>query len=128
MERGASLDIGPLGAVPGDAAQLTQVVMNLVSNAIRYGGDAPRVEVRGTPKQSMLYLTVRDHGPGITVEDRERVFELFQRLHTQEEVAGTGIGLALSRRIAEHHGGSLRVVDSDGPGATFELQLPLRAG
>jgi signal transduction histidine kinase len=127
IERTATLDIGPLGAVPGDEAQLTQVLTNLIANAFRYGGERPRVEVQAAPDRSVLRLTVRDYGPGIPSDDRERVFELFQRLHTQEEAPGTGMGLALSRRIAEHHGGTLRVVETDGQGATLELRLPLRA-
>lgn len=120
-ERGATFEVATLPAVAGDEAQLSQVFQNLFANAIRYSSGAPRVVVTASRGEEGVTVDVRDHGCGIPIEQRERVFEVFQRLHTQNEVAGTGLGLALCQRIMERHGGRIEVVDTDGPGTTIRL-------
>ncbi|WP_290818794.1 PAS domain S-box protein [Halovivax sp.] len=121
----AVISMEALPTVEGDASQLRQVFQNLLDNAIQYSGDEPpRVHVAAERRGDEWEVSVRDEGIGIDVEDQERVFEVFQRLHTREEHDGTGIGLALCERIVERHGGEIRVESAPGEGATFTLTLP----
>jgi signal transduction histidine kinase len=107
--------------VEADAAQLRAVFHNLLANAIRYRSDEPlRIEV-GTAGDA---LYVRDNGRGIDPHDHERVFELFRRGASAGDVEGVGIGLALSRRIVEAHGGELWLESAPGRGTTFFFTLP----
>ena len=120
-EAGAELVREPLPPVEADAAQLRAVFHNLLANAIRYRSDQLlRIEV-GTADGA---LYVRDNGRGIDPHDHERVFELFRRGASAGEVDGVGIGLALSRRIVEAHGGELWLESSPGHGTTFFFTLP----
>lgn len=124
-ESGARVDVGPLPIVRGDATQLSVLFQNLLSNAIKYGGDGPpRVRIEADLRDGNAVVHVRDHGIGIERVYRRQVFELFQRLHGRNEYSGTGIGLALCRRIAELHGGSIEIADVDGAGTLFVLTLP----
>lgn len=123
-ERGAEITTDPLPTVHGDATQLRQLLQNLLSNAIEYSDGAPRVHVSAAEGPSGWTVSVRDGGIGIDPDDQARVFEIFQRLHTREEHAGTGIGLALCKRIVERHGGELRVESTPGEGSTFSFTIP----
>ena len=128
-ETDATVQVEELPHVEGDREQLDQLFQNLLSNALEYSGDEPpRVSVTAErdagPKAT---ISVRDEGVGIEPEDNERIFELFQRLHTQEEHSGTGIGLALCERIVERHGGEIWVDSEPGEGATFSFTLPTAA-
>ncbi|WP_436344770.1 PAS domain-containing protein [Natronorubrum sp. FCH18a] len=139
-ESGAEITAEPLPRVAGDPSQLRQVVQNLLDNAIEYSGDEPpRVHVtaepRGReweisvePRGREWEISVRDEGIGIDPDDADRIFEVFQRLHSQEEHAGTGIGLALCRRIVERHGGEITVDSEPGEGTTFSVTLPAADG
>jgi len=114
-----------LPRVNGDDRQLRQVFQNLLSNAITYSGDEPpEIHVTATPQERMWKISVHDTGIGIDPDQQDRVFELFQRLHGQQEHSGTGIGLALCRRIIERHGGEIWVESEPGEGATFSCTLP----
>ncbi|WP_247002092.1 PAS domain S-box protein [Halosolutus gelatinilyticus] len=124
-ESDAEIAVGPLPRVVGDPSQLRQVFQNLLDNAIEYSGDEPpRVHVAAERAGSMWEVSVRDEGIGIDSEDTERVFEVFQRLHSRKEHDGTGIGLALCQRIVERHGGEIRVDSERGEGTTFSFTLP----
>ncbi|TYL40422.1 PAS domain-containing sensor histidine kinase [Natronococcus pandeyae] len=124
-ETDAEITTEPLPRVEGDAEQLRQVFQNLLSNAIEYSGDGPpRIHVETERTGSKWRVSVRDEGIGIDPDDQDRVFEVFQRLHSQDEGSGTGIGLALTRRIVERHGGEIRVDSEPGEGATFSFTLP----
>ncbi|WP_226007973.1 PAS domain S-box protein [Natrinema salinisoli] len=123
-EHDAEITVEELPTVEGDASQLRQLFQNLLKNAIEYSGDEPpRVDVSATRSGEEWTLSVTDEGIGIDPEDQERIFKVFERLHTQEEHAGTGIGLALCKRIVERHGGEIWVDSTPSDGATFSLTL-----
>ncbi len=124
-EHDAEITAESLPTVMGDASQLRQVFQNLLENALEYSGDdPPRVHIDAERTGDEWTISVSDSGIGIDVDDNERVFEVFQRLHTPEEHTGTGIGLALCRRIVERHGGEIWVDSEPGEGATFWFTLP----
>ncbi|MFC7238355.1 PAS domain-containing protein [Saliphagus sp. GCM10025317] len=124
-ESNAVIVTDDLPRVNGDASQLRQLFQNLLSNAIEYRGDEPpQIDVTAEQAGEHWVLTVRDEGVGIDREDAERIFEVFQRLHTHEEHPGTGIGLALCERIVERHGGEIWVESEPNEGATFSFTLP----
>ena len=125
-ESDAEITTESLPCVEGDDSQLRQVFQNLVSNAIEYSGDdPPRIHISAEPDGEKRVISVSDEGIGIDADDTDRIFEVFQRLHSQEEHAGTGIGLALCRRIVERHGGEIGVESDPGEGTTFYFTLPL---
>ncbi|WP_254763517.1 PAS domain S-box protein [Natrinema marinum] len=124
-ERDADISVEPLPCVEGDESQLRQVFQNLLSNALEYSGDEPpRVRVSAERTDGAWEVAVADEGIGIDPDDQERIFRVFQRLHAPEKHAGTGIGLALCKRIVERHGGEIRVDSTPGEGATFSVTLP----
>ena len=96
-----------------------------MSNAIKYNdGDLPRVEIDAEERLASWEFTVADNGIGIDPNKTDRIFEVFRRLHTDEEYPGTGIGLSLCQEIVEHHGGEIRVQSERGDGSTFHVTLP----
>ncbi|GAB3035508.1 PAS domain S-box protein [Natronobiforma cellulositropha] len=114
----------PLPTVEGDRSQLRQVFQNVLDNAIEYSGDdPPRITVSAERAGEEWVISVSDEGIGIDPADADRVFDVFQRLHTHDEYAGTGIGLALCRRIVERHGGEIWVESESSGGATFSFTL-----
>ncbi|WP_226482579.1 PAS domain S-box protein [Natrinema amylolyticum] len=124
-ETDAEITTTELPRVEGDASQLRQVLQNLVNNAITYSGDEPpRVHVGARRRDGEWVISVRDEGIGIDPADQERVFSIFDRLHSRTEYDGTGIGLALCERIVERHGGDIWVDSDPGEGATFSFTLP----
>ena len=122
-----SLDAPPQLPFTGDALRLEQVVLNLLTNALRYGGSAP-VAVRLSTGGRQAVLSVRDGGPGIAPADQERIFLQFERGSEANAKPGLGLGLFISRQIAEAHAGSLTVRSAPGEGAEFLLHLPLPSG
>ncbi|QDE86929.1 histidine kinase [Myxococcus xanthus] len=125
QETRASVEHGPLPAVLADETQLTQLFQNLVGNALKFHGAAPpRVRVRAEPRGEEVRFTVRDWGIGISPEYFERIFVIFQRLHGKEEYPGTGIGLAICKKIVERHGGHIGVESQPGEGTAFWFTLP----
>ncbi|TWT51132.1 Phytochrome-like protein cph1 [Rubripirellula amarantea] len=109
----------------GDPAQLTQLLMNLIGNAIKYHREKPVVHVSTTANDNEVTLSVKDNGIGIADVYHERIFEVFRRLHTSSEYPGTGIGLAVCRRIVKRHGGRIWVESAEGVGSTFHVTLPV---
>jgi hypothetical protein len=120
---------GPLPTVDGDATLLTALFQNLVGNALKYHDPArpPRIEISATRQGSNWRFTVADNGIGIDRQYAERIFTIFQRLHLRDKYGGTGIGLALCRKIVEFHRGKIWLAESEGPGATFAFLIPERA-
>ena len=120
--------IDPLPAVRGDAAMLRQVFVNLLSNAVKYSGkqDVARIAVRhvGTEPDKVV-VAVQDNGAGFDMAFADKLFGVFQRLHHAEEFEGTGIGLAIVRRIVTRHGGRIWAESAPGEGATFTFTLPV---
>ena len=125
-EEGARYGIGVEGAsvlVRGERALLRRMLRNLIDNARRHGGDA--VEVKAGPYGRNARVDVRDHGPGVPEGERERIFEPFYRLPGSAETGrGSGLGLALVRQIARHHGGAVQCRAAEGGGSLFTIELP----
>ncbi|MGB2723471.1 MAG: ATP-binding protein [Nitrospira sp.] len=114
----------PLPAVMGDDKQLAQLFQNLLSNAVKFGGaQPPRIHISAKQTDGEWLFSVRDHGIGLDPQYADRIFVIFQRLHTREEYPGTGIGLAICKKIVERHGGRIWVESELGKGATFYFTL-----
>ena len=123
----AEVAVGPLPVVSGDATQLGQVFQNLIVNAIKFHGERPpRIDVSASEAGGEWVFAVRDNGIGIAPEYFERIFIIFQRLHTIEEYGGTGIGLAICKKIVERHGGRIWLESRPGEGSTFYFSIPRR--
>ncbi|ELY47092.1 PAS domain S-box protein [Natronorubrum bangense] len=123
-EHDAEITAEPLPCVEGDGNQLRQVFQNILSNAIEYAGDdPPRIDVSAHRAGSKWAISVSDEGIGIDPDDTDRIFGLFNRLHAAGEHDGSGIGLALCKRIIERHGGRIWVDSVPGDGATFSFTL-----
>ncbi|HVE67834.1 MAG TPA: ATP-binding protein [Solirubrobacteraceae bacterium] len=126
-ETGAEIEVGPLPVVVGDRRELTQLFQNLLSNAVKFvRSGPPRVQVTARRVDGEWEMLVRDNGIGIDPRHAERVFKMFQRLHGREEYPGTGIGLAICKKIAERHGGDIDVTAAAGGGSEFRVTLPVR--
>jgi len=124
-ESGAIVNVGSLPRVRGDAVQLTQVFQNLIGNAVKFRGQNPtRIEVAADRQGQEWIIHVRDNGIGIPAGEFERIFVIFQRLHTRREYPGTGMGLAICKKIVERHGGRIWVESEVGKGTTFLVALP----
>jgi light-regulated signal transduction histidine kinase (bacteriophytochrome) len=126
LERGATITHGPLGTVDGDATQLGQLLQNLVANAIKFARpDTPaEVHIGRIDEPREWHVVVRDNGIGIEERHAERIFKMFGRLHGREDYAGTGIGLAICRRIADRHSGRIWVESAPGTGSAFHVSIP----
>lgn len=126
-ETGAEVTHGPLPTVLADESQLGQVIQNLIANAIRFRAEAPpRVHVSAERGDLEWTLSVRDNGIGVAPEHAQRIFVIFQRLHGRTDYPGTGIGLAVCKKIVERHGGRIWVDSELGRGATFKFTIPLQ--
>lgn len=124
-EEGAKVEVGPLPTVMADNSQMTQLFQNLMANAIKFHGNDPiRIEIRAEKLGGEYTFFIRDNGIGIPPEYFEKIFGMFQRLHANEQFAGTGIGLAICRRIVEGHGGRIWVESEVGRGSTFFFTIP----
>jgi len=125
-ESGAVVDVAPLPTVLADEDQVAQLIQNLVGNAVKFRapGMAPRIRVSATPPSSgTVTVSVADNGIGIESRHHDRIFVIFQRLHAAGQYPGSGIGLALAKRIVERHGGRIWVESEVGRGSTFRFTL-----
>lgn len=125
-EEGDTVEVDPLPVVMADPSQLELVFLNLIGNALKYRrSDVPaRIRVRADREGSFWRFSVQDNGIGIDPAYFDRIFVMFQRLHTRDEYEGTGIGLAIVKKVVERHGGKVRVESVLGEGSTFFFTLP----
>ncbi|HET9598561.1 MAG TPA: ATP-binding protein [Anaeromyxobacteraceae bacterium] len=125
-ESRAAVTRGPLPSVTGNASRLAQVFQNLVGNAIKFRkrDETPSIHVAAAPLARDWLFSVRDNGIGIDPQYLDRIFVIFQRLHTRAEYPGTGIGLSICKKVIERHGGRIWVESQPGAGATFQFTLP----
>ena len=123
-DAGATVEIGELPAVDGFGPHLLQLFQNLIGNALKFRRDEPpRVEVACDRSGTTPVFRVADNGIGIAPEHRDRVFEVFKRLHARDEFVGTGIGLAVCKKVVERHGGRIWIESEPGRGTTFLFTL-----
>jgi signal transduction histidine kinase len=125
-EAQANVSRGQLPTVQGDPMQLTQLLQNLIGNAVKFrkAGTPPQVRVDSARDGGQWQVWVEDNGIGIAPQHTERIFEVFQRLHGRDEYPGTGIGLAICKKIVERHGGQIHVESEEGKGSKFVFSLP----
>jgi chemotaxis family two-component system sensor kinase Cph1 len=123
-ESGARVSHDPLPRVMGDLVQLSQLFQNLIGNALKFRGEHPPAIHIGAKRQNTEWVfSVRDNGIGIEPQYYKRIFQIFQRLHSRNEYPGTGIGLAICKRIIERHDGRIWVESRFGKGTTFFFTL-----
>jgi light-regulated signal transduction histidine kinase (bacteriophytochrome) len=124
-ESGAVITHDPLPTVMADALQLEQVFRNLVGNAIKFHGEQPpQIHVSVDQRGEEWLFSVRDNGIGIDSQYADRIFTIFERLHATKDYPGTGIGLAICKKVVERHGGRIWVESQAGTGATFYFTIP----
>ncbi len=131
LEKAALVTHDPLPAVLADKTQLTQLFQNLIGNGIKYQktSGVPQVHISATRKGGNQWtFSVKDNGLGIEAQYFDKIFGMFQRLHKREEFEGTGIGLAICKKIVERHGGQISVESQPGEGSTFHFALAASAG
>jgi signal transduction histidine kinase len=126
MDSGTVLTHGDLPQVMGDRRQLIQLFQNLISNALKFqNGNVPEVHISSQTVGKDWRISIRDNGIGIAPEHTERIFQMFRRLHTRDEYPGNGMGLAISKKIVERHGGRIWFDSEPSKGATFSFTIPL---
>ncbi len=125
-ENKATVSYDPLPEVMADSTQLAQVFQNLIANGIKFHSEeTPKIHISAEKKASEWVFSVQDNGIGIDPQYSEKIFEVFKRLHKKEEYPGTGIGLAVCKKIVERHGGRIWVESELGKGSTFYFTLPI---
>jgi len=121
-----TITVGPLPACQGDEDMLKQVWLNMIGNALKYSSKTadPRIEIGFTGNHNGTIYFVRDNGAGFDMQYADKLFKVFQRLHSQEEFEGTGVGLALVKRVIDKHRGEVRAESAPGQGAIFYFSMP----
>jgi light-regulated signal transduction histidine kinase (bacteriophytochrome) len=121
----ATITHDALPALSVDVTQIMQLFQNLIGNALKFHGESPpRIHVGAQSEPGRWVFSVRDNGIGIEPQYYEKIFHIFQRLHTRKDYPGTGIGLAICKRIVERHGGTIWVESQPGQGSTFFFAIP----
>jgi light-regulated signal transduction histidine kinase (bacteriophytochrome) len=124
-DSGGQVTVGDLPTIMGDRSQLVQLVQNLIGNGLTYHGDKPpNIHVSAEHRGKEWIFSICDNGIGIDPNHYEQIFEIFKRLHDQTEYPGTGIGLAVCRRVVDRHGGRIWVKSEPGHGSTFHFTIP----
>jgi PAS domain S-box-containing protein len=126
-DRNCRIDSDELPVVFADKNQMVQLLQNLISNGIRYSEKDPHINIRVRKEDSYYVFSVKDEGIGIESQYFDKIFEIFRRLHVVDKYSGTGIGLAICKRIVENHNGKIWVESEIGKGSTFYFTLPIAA-
>lgn len=126
-QSGGTVDLGPLPQIEADPAQMRQLFLNLIGNALKFQkpGIPPSVSITAASEGNECVISVSDNGIGFDAKFKDKIFGIFQRLHGRDEYEGTGIGLAICRRIVERHQGKISAESVSGQGASFRIELPL---
>jgi light-regulated signal transduction histidine kinase (bacteriophytochrome) len=125
QENNATISHENLPTVRADSSQMTRLFQNLIGNAIKFRSEhKPKIHISANNLDGTCHFSVRDNGIGIEPQYFERIFVIFQRLHTRTEYPGTGIGLSLCKKIVERHGGQIWVKSESGAGTTFHFTIP----
>ncbi len=126
QESNALITNDPLPVIIADEAQLVHLFQNLISNAIKFKrkGKNPKIHISGETHQQEWLFSIQDNGIGIDQKYFDRIFIIFQRLHKRESYGGTGIGLAICKKIIQRHGGRIWVKSKPGKGSTFYFSIP----
>ena len=128
-ENRADIFVGSLPTIEADQLQMSQLMQNLVGNAIKFhGSERPMIQIVSKPGVREWTFSVKDNGIGLNTQYVDKIFQMFQRLHTKEEYPGTGVGLAIAKKIVERHGGRIWVESEEGKGATFFFTIPKLGG
>jgi PAS domain S-box-containing protein len=126
------MEVSPLGTIDADALQMRQLFQNLIGNALKFHkeGESPVIRIQGRPPNDAslprLEITIADNGIGFDQKYADRIFVIFQRLHGRSQYEGTGVGLAVCKKIVERHGGVITAESKPGEGATFTILLPVK--
>ncbi|MDX6665199.1 MAG: hypothetical protein QOG68_1405 [Solirubrobacteraceae bacterium] len=125
-ERNAEVTHDPLGEAAGEAGQLAQVLQNLIANGMKFTADGvrPKVHVSAEHNGDRVRISVRDNGIGVDTDRADQIFKMFQRLHSSDEYPGTGIGLAIAKKIIDRHNGQITVESAPGGGSVFTFDIP----
>jgi PAS domain S-box-containing protein len=126
MERNATISVRKLPVMFADESQIIQLVQNLIENGLKFSSGDPMIIISAKSDNDMHVFSFKDNGIGIEPQYFDRIFQIFQRLHTKEEYTGTGIGLAICLRIVERHGGKIWVESKRGKGSTFYFSIPAK--
>jgi PAS domain S-box-containing protein len=128
-ESKADIFVGPLPTIIADELQMSQLMQNLIGNAIKFhGSERPMVQIVAKSGVREWTFSVKDNGIGLNTEYSDKIFQMFQRLHTKDRYPGTGVGLAIAKKIVERHGGRIWVESEEGKGATFFFTIPKIGG
>jgi signal transduction histidine kinase len=129
QESDAKISRGDLPVIVADRSQMVQLFQNLIGNAIKFqGAHPPQIEITAEREEGSWRFSIQDNGIGIAAEHVNEVFGIFKRLHTRAEYPGNGIGLAICKKIVEHHGGSIWVESQPKKGSAFRFTIPVRKG
>ena len=128
-ESKADIYIEPMPTITADGPQMLQVMQNLIANAVKFHGhERPMVHISAKEGAKEWIFSIKDNGIGLNVEYADKIFQMFQRLHNQDQYPGTGVGLAITKKIVERHGGRIWVESEEGKGATFYFTIPKSGG
>jgi PAS domain S-box-containing protein len=123
-ERNAIIKTGEMPVVLADRNQMIQLFQNLLANGLKFSKGQPRITISSCTRNKKHIFSVKDEGIGIDPKDYDRIFEIFKRLHSRDEYEGTGVGLAICKKIIERHGGNIWVESTPGMGSTFFFTIP----